>query len=502
MMSSSSPSAVPGLSRKRVAIIGGGISGLAAAYRLHELLPQAELALFESSNRLGGILDTVERDGFLIERSADNFLATPAAAVDLCRQLGMESELLPTNEARRRAFVVSGGRLQPIPEGFYLMSPRKLWPLLRSPVLSIRGKLRLLAEPLFPRGQSVSASSETRSDESVAAFARRRLGREVFERLVQPLVAGIYTADPEKLSMAATMPQFLEFERRFSSVLRATLSRANNAPATDEAGGARYGLFKAPAQGMQSLVARLASRLPPDSISLNTQVTGIAPTNGTWSLSTNPKSEIRGSTGLTGANSQPHFDAVILAAPAYAGSELLESVDKPLAVELAAIEYAGCVVASFGFHRHQIKRPLDGFGFVVPHVEKRRIIAASFASLKFPGRAPTDDVVIRVFLGGAMRPELLDLADSDIQRIATDELADLLHITGLPLIADIARWPHSMPQYQIGHLDRVARIEQRVAQHPTLALAGNAYRGVGIPYCIASGQAAAERIARSLNWTV
>src|SRR3954468_10562724 len=238
----------------RVAVIGGGITGLAAAHRILELLPGAQLSLFEAKNRLGGVLETVERDGFLIEHSADNFLAVPAVR-ELCDRLGLKDELVPTDASRRRAFVVRSGKLIPIPEGFYLMSPRKAWPILASPLLSVRGKLRLLAEPLVP------PRPVTVTDESIASFARRRLGGEVFERLVQPLVAGIYTADPEKLSMAATMPQFLEYERTAGSLLRATLKfrRSSREDPNENASGARYGLFVAPQHGMKSLVDALAN---------------------------------------------------------------------------------------------------------------------------------------------------------------------------------------------------------------------------------------------------
>jgi oxygen-dependent protoporphyrinogen oxidase len=472
----------------RIAIIGGGISGLAAAHHLRELLPNALLSLFEASNRLGGVLETVERDNFLIERSADNFLTAPPAALELCRRLGMENELVATDESRRRAFVVRNGRLVPIPEGFYLMSPRKLLPILRSPLLSVLGKLRLLAEPLIPRGPIASHNLESQSDESVASFARRRLGREVFERFVQPLVAGIYTADSEKLSMAATMPQFVEFERTYSSLLQATLRRTNT---DSSASGARYDLFLAPKHGMQSLVTKLVDQLPQDIIHLNTSVARVDHYNNKWQLTLNPQSEIR--------NSQSEFDALVLAVPAPAAAKILEFSAAELAAELATIEYAGCAVVSLGFHRRQIGHALNGFGFVVPQTENRKIIAGSFASLKYPGRAPVDDVLIRVFIGGALQPELLDLSDADLRRIAHDELTDLLQITGMPLVADIARWPRSMPQYHVGHLAKVARIEELAAAIRTLALAGNAYRGVGIPQCIASGEAAAEQIASALR---
>jgi oxygen-dependent protoporphyrinogen oxidase len=478
----------PRSSSPRIAIVGGGISGLAAAQRLRELLPQTELSLFESSGRLGGVLDTVERDGYLIERSADNFLASPSAAVDLCRQLGIENELIQTEESRRRAHVVRDGRLVPIPEAFYLMSPRKLGPVLRSPLLSPIGKLRLLVEPLIPRGPA--ATLQPPPDESVASFVERRLGREVFERLVQPLVAGIYTADPAKLSMAATMPQFLQAERTYSSLLRGTLScsrHQSESDAENTATGARYNLFLAPAHGMQRIVQSLAKLLPPDCVHLRTHATSISKVGENWSLDLNPQSEIR--------NPKSQFDALILAIPTYAAANLLATIEPALATELAAIEYAGCAVVSLGFHRSQIGTALDGFGFVVPAIEHRRIIAASFSSMKFPGRAPADDVLIRVFIGGAMQPELLELPDAELRRIAIDELSDLLRLTGVPLVSDIARWPRSMPQYHVGHLDRVARIESVAARYPTLALVGNAYRGVGIPQCVAMAHAAADRIA-------
>ncbi len=484
---------------RRIAIIGGGISGLAAAHRLAELLPQAELELFEAAERLGGVLHTVERNGFLIEQSADNFLVKPPAGVDLCRQLGLADDLLTTDESRRRAFVVREGQLVPIPEGFYLMSPRKLWPLLTSPALSLAGKLRLLIEPFIPRAKSSpSGRGQGEGDESVASFARRRLGREVFERLVQPLVAGIYTADPERLSMAATMPQFLDYERTTGSLLRATL-RFPLPPGEgrgEGASGARYGLFVAPQHGMMSLINALTNRLSRTKVHLNTLVSEIRFVDDHWQVEYHPASEVPHSPLPT-----PHstFDAVILALPAHAAARLLERCDADLAADLAAIDYAGCAVVSLGFARSQIGHELDGFGFVVPQSEGRRIIAGSFASLKFPSRAPMDHILIRAFIGGAVQPELLDLPDRELTRIAREELAELLQISGEPLLADVARWPRSMPQYHVGHLIRVNRIERLAERHSYFALAGNAYRGVGIPQCIASGQSAAERIAAKLT---
>jgi oxygen-dependent protoporphyrinogen oxidase len=502
----------------RIAIIGGGITGLAAAFRLQELLPRVQLALFEAAPRLGGVIDTVRVGDFLVERAADNFLTEQPAAVELCRQLGLAEHLLQTDESRRRAFVVRDGRLLPIPSGFYLMSPRKLWPLLASPILSLSGKLRLLVEPFVtpraPRNHSDIFDPASSGDESVASFARRRLGREAYQRLVQPLVAGIYTADPEKLSMAATMREFLDQERTQGSLLRAAFRRRRRcrAESAETASGARYSLFVAPKEGMASLVAALAERLPRDSIHLKTPVSSITKkADGRWqidcesaragSLSTptatkdrmgclEPRSAYR--------DSQLVYDALVIATPAYATADLLKTIDAELSAELAAIEYAGCAVVSLGFGQGQVDQPLEGFGFVVPYVERRRIIAASFASQKFTGRAPAGTFLVRAFLGGALQPELLHLPDAELRQIALEELRELLGIRGEPLIADIARWPRSMPQYHVGHLARVARIEQLAARYPTLALAGNAYHGVGIPQCIASAHSAAERIATFL----
>jgi oxygen-dependent protoporphyrinogen oxidase len=252
---------------------------------------------------------------------------------------------------------------------------------------------------------------------------------------------------------------------------------------------------------MSSLIQSIADRLPPDSIHLSTPITSVRNLgDGEWEIvfgSPNPQSRVPSGC----RNPQSHFDALILAIPAHAAARVLTSLDPALADELSAIPYASCAVVSFGFTRNQIAHPLDSFGFVVPQIERRRIIAASFASLKFTGRAPADCVLIRAFIGGALQPELADLPDADLRRLALDELRDLLGITGEPLLTDIARWPHSMPQYHVGHLQRIARIEQLAARHPRLALAGNAYRGVGIPQCIASGESAAERLLPCLETT-
>jgi oxygen-dependent protoporphyrinogen oxidase len=469
----------PGKPRK-IAVIGGGISGLAAAHRIGELDPGAEVTLFEASNRLGGVIRTIRQDGFLIEQSADSFITNVPAAVDLCRRIGLGGELLQTDPNYRGASVVSRGRLRPIPEGFLLMAPERIWPIVTSPILSWRGKLRLARERWIK--QRVEGS-----DESVASFARRRLGGEAFERLVQPLVGGIYTGDPERLSLAATLPRFLEMERKHGSLTRAMRTHAPGSAARSGAdSGARYSLFVAPRDGLSSFIETIAARLPAGSIILNAPVEQIERRGGQWSL-------------VAGQNAEGKaFDAVIVATPARVVANLLKSIEGDVAGELLQIEHAGTAIVVMVYDRSQIAHPLDSFGFVVPAIEQRRILSASFSSLKFRGRAPDGKVLIRVFLGGALQPEMLDRTDDELRRIAEEELRGLMDISGSPYLSLAFRWPAVMPQYHVGHLDRLARINAGLAKLPGLALAGNAYEGVGIPQCIKSGESAAERVIAQL----
>lgn len=468
--------------KRRVAVIGGGISGLAAAHRLVEQMPDVQLTLLEASDQLGGVLQTVRRDGYLIEQAADNFITNLPWGVELCRRVGLGDQLLETNDALRRAFVVRRGQLHEVPRGFVLMAPKQLGSIVTTPILSPLGKLRLAYEYFVPR--------EAHDDESVAAFVRRRLGKETFERLVEPLVGGIYTADSERLSLAAALPQFREMEQKHGGLIRATRAEAKqqHAAARQES-GARYSMFMAPRDGMQSLVQAVAQRLPAGSIRLATPVTTLRRTaQGSWQI-------------VLQNGETLDCDAVILAMPAPRAGELLREADTELAASLASIEYASSAVVTLAYRRDQIAKPLEGFGFVVPAIEKRRILAGSFASLKFPGRAPEDQVLVRVFIGGALQPELVTRSDDELEQIAHKELAELIGAEGTPAVSLVTRWIEKMPQYHIGHLQRIEQIESRTAQLAGLALAGNAYRGVGIPQCIRSGEAAAQAIFAQLEHT-
>jgi protoporphyrinogen/coproporphyrinogen III oxidase len=476
----------PNAARKRVVVIGGGITGLAAAHRVVELDPAVEVVLLEAGERLGGVLETVRRDGFLIERSADSFITEVPWAVDLCRRIGFADQLIPTASGERNAMVVHRGRLERIPPGFMLLAPSRIWPLVTTPILSPWGKIRLLGEVLVPRRRADS-------DESLGSFARRRLGRETFERIVQPLVGGIYTADAEQLSLKATLPRFVEMERRYGSLILGGLRerRAAQEGASDSASGARYGLFVTPRDGLTSLVEAIARRLPEGSIRLNTPVDRIErDPNGSWQVRVDAQHHSPASIACQG---------VIVAVGADRAARLLATLDGELAGDLRSIPSAGTAIVTLAFRRDQISHSLDTFGFVVPAIENRRILAGSFSSVKFPGRAPQGEVLVRVFIGGACQGALAELGDDELRTIATEELRILLGTRGDAIFCDVARWPRSMPQYHLGHCELVGAIERETARWPGLALAGNAYHGVGIPNCIRSGEEAAERICAALK---
>jgi len=475
---------------RHIAVIGGGLTGLAAAHRLMELSRERgipfDVTLFEAGPRLGGLVGTVERDGYLIDVGADSFITNKPGAINLCRRLGLEDQLQETEPQYRGALVLRDGRPLAVPEGFQLLSPTALWPVLASPILSPWGKVRLAWEYFVPPRRDGS-------DEALASFVRRRFGAEVLDRLVQPLVAGIYTSDPEQLSLAATMPRFLDMEREHGSLIRA--ARAAKPTAIDDdrtSSGARYGLFAGLRGGMKQLVDALAVRVRQGCrVELGTEVTSV---QLEASASSRPvyRLQLRDTRTLT-------FDAVVITLPTYRAADLIDAFDSQLSSLLRAIDYASSLIVVSGHSLADIVDPLNAFGLVIPHCEHRRIIAVSFSSRKFPNRAPTGRVLLRTFVGGAMQPELFDLNDAAIRALVLEELRDALGVTGSPDFLEIYRYPRSMPQYHLGHLDRVAEIERLSDRHAGFALAGNAYRGVGVPDAIASGEEAAERIANVIT---
>lgn len=491
----------------RVAIIGGGISGMTAALRLAELsTPRRpiEIHLFESAAKLGGLVGSQRIGDCLIERGADSFITNKPGGVRLCRKLGLESQLIGTDDRNRRSLILAHGTPVETPEGLNLIAPGSAWSILKSPILSWKGKLRCLLEPLVPR-------REQDGDESLASFTTRRLGQEMLDRIVQPMVGGIYTADPEKLSLLSTLPRFLEMERRHGSLFEAM--HANDGlvgGAEREASGARYGLFASLKHGMSQLMDALEARVREVAIVeclAKVQEIVRPPLTATSLAPSAP--EVRPEAGNTagevawtdahGEDRRTAFSAVIVATPAYEMARILKSAAPAAAAELDQIEYASSAIVVTGHLLKDIEHPLNAFGLVVPAIEKRRILSVSFLNRKFPRRAPPDKAILRTFIGGAMQPEMFELPDDQLIDVTRSELRSILGVQGELDFAVVARYHRSMPQYHVGHMDRVARIRGHLASTPWLALAGNTLGGVGLPDSILSGENAAEQVATSLG---
>ncbi len=475
-----------GANQNRVVVIGAGLSGLATAYRILERAKaerrQVEVVVLESKDRIGGVIATERTGGFTLEHGPDSFITNKPWAVDLCRTLGLGDQLVDTDPQHRRSFVVRQGQLFPVPEGFVLMAPNRLGPMLTTPILSFSGKLRMLLDLVLPR------NSDEEGDESLASFVKRRLGREALERLVQPLVGGIYTADPNELSVKATLPQFLTMEKDHRSLILGAFRQARKARSAERnASGARYGMFVTLADGMDTLPKALAAALPAGSVRTGTAVRRVSRNQSV-------------SPWLVELLDGPPIEAgaVVLATEAHASARLIDGVDPGLALQMRAIPYASSVIVNVAFPRDRVSHPLDGFGVVVPAIENRTILAVSFLSVKFPRRAPAGTVLMRVFLGGASQPEIFERDDEAIRTLVRSELYELLGARGEPLLMEIGRHPRAMPQYTLGHLDRVEAIKRQAARHPRLILAGIAYEGVGIPDCVHAAELAATATLSAL----
>jgi oxygen-dependent protoporphyrinogen oxidase len=461
----------------RIVVVGGGIAGLAAAHRFVELARDAarplDLVLAEAAGRLGGTIRTERTDGFLLEAGPDSFISEKPWALALAERIGLGPRLRRTDDRFRRTYVVRRGRLEPLPEGFLLLAPTRVGPVLRSRVFSWRGKLRLALDVVLPRRTGGG-------DESLGRFVRRRLGREALERVAQPLVGGIYTADPDRLSLAATMPRFLALEQEHRSLILGLRRAARPGEATG-ASGARWSLFVTLAEGMEELVSALAARLPRGAVRVGTPVAALGAAPEGWRVA------------LADGRSLA-ADGVVLAGPAPRMAAVVGGVDEWLARQLGGIPQASSATVALAYPRTAVRHALDGFGFVTPRIEGRIALACTFSSVKYPGRAPEGFVLLRVFVGGALQADLLERGDADLARLAHDDVAALLGIAGAPVLSRVWRHPSTMPQYEVGHLDRVAAIETRLESLPGLAVAGGSYRGVGIADCVHSGEVAAERL--------
>ncbi len=442
---------------KRVAVIGGGIAGLAAAWELHK--GGARVTLLESRPRLGGVIVTKRLRGWLLEGGPDSFLTTKPAAVELVREVGLGEHLIPSRS--RRVYVLSQGELHPVPEGVHLTVPTKAWPILKSGLFTWRGKLRMLSERW-------RRAAPAQGDESLGSFVRRRFGNEAFEKLAEPLMAGIHLAPGDRLSLKSTFPRFAEMERERGTLIRAMKHADPAGPVSP---------FASLRGGVGALVERLVERMP-----------GVEFRTGAAVRRIERGYRLVLDGGTVAA------DAVVVAAPAPAAAELLASLDAGLAEALRAIEYVGSATVSLGWPREAVPRELDGTGFVIPRAEAGSIMACTWSSSKFERRAPEGRVLLRCFVP----PEGLAAPDAEIVARARETLKRALGITAEPELAEVFRWEGANPVYAVGHEERVREIESRRATIPNLFLTGAGYRGLGLPDCISDGRGTGRAALRVL----
>lgn len=463
--------APPGRPAPRVAVLGAGIAGLAAAYELRSA--GVDTVVYEAGPSAGGSIGTESRDGFLMELGPDSFLSEKSGMIDLCKRLGLEADLQGTCAGRRRSYVLRGKRLIEIPPGFYLIAPSRIDTFVLSPLFSPWGKLRLLAESLVP-----ARSSE--EDESVGDFIRRRFGKEALERAGQPLLAGIYTGDPDELSLLSTMPRFRKLEKEHGSVIRGLLKGRQTAARSAQ--GPRYDLFLTLREGMGQAVARLTAQLPAGALRLSSRVTRLSVDgSGGWFIR------------AAGAAAE-RYDAVILALPAYAAAELLSDCATELAGLLSGIPYESVATLNLAFDRQAIADPLEGFGFVVPRTERLPFVACSYSSRKFEGRAPHGKVLLRAFVGGVFGREAYAMDPEDLERRVLSALSGILGIRARPLFTVLTRYPRAMVQYRVGHAGLIRRIRAQLPSLKGLALTGSALSGAGIPDGVSDARTEALRI--------
>jgi oxygen-dependent protoporphyrinogen oxidase len=461
---------------KRVAIIGGGISGLCAALCLEEARSAGsavEYTLFEASPRLGGVLVTERVDGCLVEAGPDSFITEKPWAANLCRKIGLGDQLIGSNDQERKTYILVSGRLVVMPDGLMFMVPTKVLPTVFSPLFSLRTKLKMAAELFHPPHQASQ-------DETVAEMVKRHYGPEMVDRLADPLLSGVYGGEASQLSVRAVLGRFSEMEAKHGSLGRAMLAARKKMAAAPKR--PTPPLFTSLRDGMQQMVDAVISRLDRSSLRTSTPVQSVIAQDGGWTVSAGYESD--------------HFDALIVATPAPAASELLRMADERLTNELGEVRYSSSITVTLGYD-DKVRRSLPpGFGFLVPRSEGRHMLAATFVHNKFPHRAPENRAIVRCFLGGARDEQILDFSDSEILRIVQTELMQIIHLEAEPLFTRVYKWRGAMAQYSVGHLDRLQRIETMVRNLPGLSLAGNAFNGIGVPDCVRSGtEAAAKALA-------
>jgi len=464
-----------------IAIVGGGVTGLTVAYRLMSLQKQnglpIEIVLIESNDRLGGVIKSETIDNFIVEHGPDAFLAEKPELKNLLTELKLTEDLLSTNKHNRQAFIAQNNKLVPLPVGFFMIAPTQWLPFITSPLFSFLGKLRIALEVAIPKKNKTY-------DESVADFLRRRFGNELLVRAGQPLVGGIYMADINLLSKQSTLPQFAELERRFGSVIKGLVEAGHHGVNT--ASGARYNLFGTLQNGTQMLIDQLAAQLTNVKVYLNTKLLSVKRgSEKNWQLET--------------TGSQFDADAIVFALPSILAAQTVKELDPVLSSALAKIESSNSIVVNLLYNKSDIGKPHKGFGFVVPSVESKKIIAAGFISQKFSRRASNDYEMIRVFIGGQLAPNLCNLSDEELVNLAQNEISPYLEIKSPAVKTWLSRWPNGLPFYQLEHKQTVKNIENLAKNHLGFFFTGSSYNGLGIPDCVRDGEKTAALLATHIQ---
>jgi protoporphyrinogen/coproporphyrinogen III oxidase len=463
------------------------MAGLSTAFSLLEeaqkLNQPVHCTVLEAGSNWGGKISTTRVDGLIVEGGPDSFLSIKPWALELCEKLGLSAQLINTNQGHSKTFAYSRGQLREFPQGLVSMVPTKMGPLFKSGLVSWAGILRMGGDWFIP-----SRSAEA-PEESLASFFSRRLGQEAFDRLIEPLVAGIYAGDASELSVSATFPQFVDLEIKHGGLIKGALAQQQARRAPQPTSGSPRSLFVTLQHGLDDLVTRLVEVLTTQGVTL---LLGKA-VNHVSRVSASEGNEAWRVTLTNGE--EVEADGVVLATPAYVSSRILEGGYPEVAGLLSQIPYASTVTASIAFRKADVQSQLHGFGFVVPRVEQRKLIAATWSSLKWAGRANPDESLIRCYLGGRGRESILQEDDTHIVSIALAELQDMIGIKATPLSTHVFRWAQAMPQYVIGHRDRVKNIRQRLSACPGLYVTGAAYEGLGIPDCIRDGKETAQSLS-------
>jgi protoporphyrinogen/coproporphyrinogen III oxidase len=469
---------------KRVAIIGGGISGLSAAYTIEEKRRSGTpvgYVLFESSPRLGGVLVTDRVDGCLVEAGPDSFLTEKPWAADLCGKIGLGDQLIGSNDSERKTYIVARGKLVVMPDGLMFMVPTKIMPTVFSPLFSWRTKLRMAAEWFHP--PRVHPPNQAFEDETVADMVERHYGSEMVDLLADPLLSGVYGGEATQLSVRAVLPRFADMEAKHGSLGRAMLAARKkmgagaNLPARP--------LFTSLKEGMQQMVDALVARLDANSLKTSSLVQSAIRQDNGWTLSAGYQSD--------------QFDAVIIATPTHAAAAVLQDANGDLSRDLGEIKYSSSVTVTLGYDENVRRSLPPGFGFLVPRSAGHRMLAATFVHNKFPHRAPDNRAIVRCFLGGARDEQILESSEEEILAIVRGELRQIIALSSEPLFARVYKWKSAMAQYAVGHLERLQRIESLRQRLPGLALAGNGYSGIGVPDCVRSGAEAASKILAEMG---